>query len=102
MRSRFFAAAGRATRGRRSRYSRPKVMLLAAEGSTNGGRKSITCSYLCSDSLPVTHFRVSVGIFFSVFKKMPDNKMFMELRVKSGEVRVKWKFGILCKSALTL
>lgn len=67
---------------------RPPVMLLAAEGSTNGGRKSITCSYLCSDSLSVTYFRASVGVFFLYFQ-IPDNKTFMELRVKSSEVRVK-------------
>ena len=88
-------------RGRRSCYLRPRVALPAAASSTNGGRKSITCSYLCSDNLPVTYFRASVGVFFLYFQ-IPDNKTFMELRVKSGEVRVKWKFGISCKSALTL
>ena len=77
-------------RGRRSCYLRPRVALPTAVSSTNGGRKSITCSYLCSDSLSVTYFRTSVGVFFLYFQ-IPDNKTFMELRVKSSEVRVKWK-----------
>ena len=51
-------------RGRRSCYLRPRVALPAAASSTNGGRKSITCSYLCSDNLPVSYFRASVGVFF--------------------------------------
>lgn len=88
-------------RGRRSCYLRPRVALPTAVSSTNGGRKSITCSYLCSDSLSVTYFRTSVGVFFLYFQ-IPDNKTFMELRVKSSEVRVKWKIWISCKSALTL
>ena len=35
-----------------------------SEKSFLRGRKSITCSYLCSDNLPVSYFRASVGVFF--------------------------------------